>query len=424
MDGTGLALLLLGVALGLAAGVGLGLSFGARRGLTPESLDARDRRLLELADSRFREAGTRAAGDLALRSQAVEHVVEPVQQALARVEAQLRGIESARAASAATLAEQVRGVQHASEALRAETAALAGALRSPNARGRWGEMQLRRVVEVAGMLAHCDFEEQVALSTADGTVRPDLVVRLAGGRSVVVDAKVPLTAYLEAAEQSRPAQRQEGLRRHAQALRAHVDALAKKEYWAAVQPGPELVVLFVPGEAFLAPALEHDPALLDDAMARGVVVATPTTLLTLLRTVAFGWQQDSLAEGAREVVAAGRELHRRLGTLAARVDKLGRSLRRSVDDYNSTVGSFERSVVPAARKLSSLSPGAAAGSARPEPLDAVPRGVAADLLAPAPGGEPQLPESELLERPTGPELLEPELGVYVEARPADAEGAA
>src|SRR4051794_16319511 len=379
MDGSSLALLLLGVALGLAAGVGLGLYLGARRGLTAESLDARDRRLLELADSRFREAGTRAAGDLALRSRAVESVVGPVQESLARVEAQLRGIESARAASHAALAEQVHGVQRASELLRAETASLAGALRSPNARGRWGEMQLRRVVELAGMLRHCDFDEQVPLSTADGTVRPDLVVRLAGGRSVVVDAKVPLTAYLEACDSTRPEARDDGLRRHARALRGHVDALARKEYWAAVQPGPELVVLFVPGEAFLAPALEHDPALLDDALGKGVVVATPTTLLTLLRTVAFGWQQDSLAEGAREVVAAGRELHRRLGTLATRVDKLGRSLRRCVEDYNGTVGSFERSVVPAARRLSGLDAGTGAEPPRPQPLEAIPRPVTVDL---------------------------------------------
>jgi len=353
LDGTGLAFaaLLLGVGLGLLAGIGLGLGLAARRGLTVEAQEGRDRRLLELAEARFREAGAVAGSAVESRQRAVADLVSPVHEALGRMEAHLRSLETQRAAAQAGLVEQVSGLREASERLRAETATLAGALRSPNSRGRWGEMQLRRVVELAGMLLHCDFEEQVTLRTPDGAVRPDLVVRLAGGRSVAVDAKVPLAAYLESVDATEPALRTARLRAHAKALRGHVDVLAQRDYWAALEPSPELVLLFVPGEAFLAPALEHDPALLDDALAKGVVIATPTTLLALLRTVAWGWQQASLAEGAREVVAAGRELHRRLGRYAGHVDKLGRSLRRSVEDYNTAVGAFERTLAPSARRL-------------------------------------------------------------------------
>ncbi len=355
--------LIAGIALGLLVGLAAGLVLAARAGLSDDALARRERRVVELADSRFREAGARTSGDLALREQAVEHMVAPVRSALERVETRLVQVETARAAAQAALGEQVRSVAYASEQLRAETASLAGALRSPNARGRWGEVQLRRVVELAGMLKHCDFYEQVTLDTGDARQRPDLVVRLAGGRGVVIDAKVPLSAYLEAAGSGGDGVvREERLVAHARALRSHVDTLAAKDYWAAVQPGPEIVVLFVPAEAFLAPALDADPTLLEHAMGKGVVIATPTVLLTLLRTIAFGWQQDSLAEGARDVVAAGRDLHRRLGTLAGHVDKLGRSLSRSVDDYNTAVGSFERSVVPATRRLSELGVGDAVAS--------------------------------------------------------------
>ena len=385
MDLGALALLLLGVALGLGAGVGLGLWLGAKRGLTAEALDSRDRQLLDLADARFRAAGASATGDIDERQRAVLDLVSPVHEALGRMEAQLRSLETHRAAAHAGLLEQVRSMQLASEQLATETATLSGALRSPNARGRWGEMQLRRVVEVAGMLAHCDFEEQVTLAGADGVVRPDLVVRLAGGRSVAVDSKVPLAAYLEAVERTDPQGRELRVTAHARALRQHVDTLAKRDYWAALQPGPELVVLFVPGEAFLAPALEADPAILDDAMRKGVLLATPTTLLTLLRTIAYGWQQHSLADGAREVVEAGAELHRRLSRLGSHMDKLGRSLTRTVADYNSTVGSFERSVVPATRRLSELGAGSAsgagvlAGTSATASVDVIPRPITVDL---------------------------------------------
>lgn len=339
---------LLALFIGVTAGLVVGLLLARSR--VPE----RDRQLLELAESRFREAGARASGELEARRQAVEHLVEPLRDTLARVERQLAALESARQEAYGRLTEQVRSVRDTSEQLRSETAALVTALRAPQARGAWGEMQLRRVVELAGMLAHCDFDEQISATTAEGVKRPDMVVRLAGGKSVVVDAKVSLAAYLTAAEASDHVVRAERLAAHARHLRAHVDALAAKEYWTAFQPAPEFVVLFVPGEAFLAPALEHDPALLDDAMRKRVVVATPTTLLTLLRTVAYAWQQEALTANAREVFEVGRELYRRLGTMGGHMDKLGRSLRRAVDDYNAAVGSLERSVLVPARRLANL----------------------------------------------------------------------
>jgi DNA recombination protein RmuC len=240
-------------------------------------------------------------------------------------------------------------------------------------------MQLRRVVEVAGMLEHCDFTEQPTANTGGRTIRPDLIVHLAGDKNVVIDAKVPLIHYLEAAELADASAQQVRLRAHAKALRTHVDALAAKEYWTGFGSSPEFVVLFVPGEAFLAPALEQDPSLLEYAMEQRVVVATPTTLLTLLRTVAFGWQQAALTDNARQVFEVGQELYKRLGTLGGHVDKLGRSLRRSVDDYNATVGSLERNVLVQARKLATLKI-TDRKLDEPEALDATPRPLTAPEL--------------------------------------------
>jgi DNA recombination protein RmuC len=342
---------------GAAVAFSLGLLIGQGRGLSPTVLDDRDRRLLELADSRFREAGARASGELEQRRQAVEHLVAPLKDTLGRVELSLRDLEKARIGAYASLTEQVGFVRESSERLRLETGALGAALRKPQVRGAWGEMHLRRAVELAGMVKHCDFEEQVSAAAGDGDagrLRPDLVVRLAGGKNVVVDAKVPLAAYLDAMEAEDEGIRGDRMKAHARALRHHLDQLAGKEYWRAFQPTPELVVLFLPGEAFLAPALEHDPSLLDDAMRQRVVIATPMTLLTLLRTVAYAWQQEALTAHAREVFELGQELYRRLGTLGGHVDKLGRSLRRAVGDYNATVGSLERNVLASARRMAAL----------------------------------------------------------------------
>jgi DNA recombination protein RmuC len=270
------------------------------------------------------------------------------------VESSLREADAARRSSHAALAEQVSIARQSSDQLRAQTQALATALRRPEARGRWGEMQLRRVVELAGMSARCDFDEQVSVQSQQGLLRPDMVVRLAGGKNIVVDSKVSLAAYLEAAQATDESVRDGRLDAHARHLREHVDRLAAKAYWAAVSPAPEFVVLFIPGEAFLAPALEHDPGLLEYAIARKVHIATPTTLVTMLRTAQYAWQQDALSENARAVFDLGRELYDRLSGLAKHVDGLGKALTNAVSSYNRTIGTLEGRVLVSARKLNEL----------------------------------------------------------------------
>ncbi len=322
--------------------------------LAGQALDESTRRFLEIATGRLEAANARAAGELDTRKAAVEHMVEPLLATLARVENQLRETDAARAASAAALAEQVTIARQSSDALRAQTQALVTALRRPEARGRWGEMQLRRVAEMAGMDARCDFDEQVGVSTDEGMQRPDMVVRLAGGKNIVVDSKVSLAAYLEASEASDPAVREARLGAHARHLREHVDRLSAKAYWAVLSPAPEFVVLFIPGEAFLAPALEHDPALLEHAIAHKVHIATPTTLITMLRTAQYAWQQEALSENARAVFDLGRELYDRIAGMGRHMDGLGKALTSAIASYNKTVGSLEGRVLVTARKLNQL----------------------------------------------------------------------
>ena len=323
--------------------------------LSTAALDASTARFLEIADGRMRAENVKAAGELENRRAAVEHRVGPLKDTLGRLEAQLRDSDSARRASHAALAEQVNLTRHSTEQLRDQTQALVTALRRPEARGRWGELQLRRVVELAGMSARCDFDEQVAVTGDDGGAqRPDMVVRLAGGKSIVVDSKVSLAAYLEAVETADESVRAARLDAHARHVREHVDRLAAKAYWTALSPAPEFVVLFIPGEAFLAPALERDPGLLEHAMTRRVHIATPTTLVTMLRTAQYAWQQEALSQNARAVFDVGRELHARIAGLGRTMDTLGRTLTKAVTAYNQTVGSLESRVLVSARRLSQL----------------------------------------------------------------------
>jgi len=322
--------------------------------LSAQALDASTRRFLEMAEGRLGAANARAAGELETRRAAVEHLVSPLKETLARVEAQLRDSDAARQASHAALTEQVAIARQSSEQLRMQTQALVTALRRPEARGRWGEMQLRRVMELAGMSARCDFDEQVGITTDEGAVRPDMVVRLAGGKNIVVDSKVSLAAYLEAAEAADESLRNARLGAHARHLREHVDRLAAKAYWTALSPAPEFVVLFIPGEAFLAPALEHDPGLLEYAMRHKVHIATPTTLVTMLRTAQYAWQQAALSENARAVFEIGRELYDRIAGMGKHVDRLGRALTNAVSTYNQAVGSLETRVLVSARRLNQL----------------------------------------------------------------------
>ncbi|WP_203786081.1 DNA recombination protein RmuC [Paractinoplanes rishiriensis] len=286
--------------------------------------------------------------------EAVAIAVAPLQDALRRYELRVVELERERIDAYAELREQVRAMGAVSGELRTETKQLVAALRSPQVRGRWGEHQLRRVVEAAGLLEHCDFAEQVSGTTDRQGVRPDLVVRLHGGRSVVVDAKAPLDAYLSAMEARDERGRDASLGQHARHLRGHVDALAAKEYWTAFEPAPDFVILFVPADPFLDAALQHDPSLMEHAFRRNVVLATPATLVAMLRTVAYSWRQESLTRNAVAVHGLARELYGRLATLGDHVGKLGTALGGAVTAYNRAVGSLESRVLVSARKLSEM----------------------------------------------------------------------
>ncbi len=274
---------------------------------------------------------------------------------LDRLHERLRDVEHQRASWQGQLRQQVDDVRHSTDLLRRETGALSTALRRPHVRGQWGELHLRRSVELAGMVEHCDFSEQVHLTDGDDRRRrPDLVVRLAGGRSVVVDAKVPLDAHLDALTADDEDETQAHLRRHVRQVRTHVDGLSSKAYWRALPGSPEFVVMFVPAESFLAAALETDPTLLEYAAARDVVLATPTTLIALLRTVAHGWTTQLLAERTREIHELGRELHGRIGVMGSHLDRVGRSLTAAVEGYNAAVGSLESRVLVTARQFEDI----------------------------------------------------------------------
>ncbi len=319
--------------------------------------------------------------------QATAQVVAPVRDSLDRFDTRLRELESSGIAWQTRLQAQVESVRLTGEALRRETQGLATALRRPQVRGQWGEMHLRRAVELAGMVERCDFVLQPSARTDDGVLRPDLLVRLAGGRHVVVDAKVPLDAFLQATEASADGDdaADDHLRRHAQQVRRHVDALAAKAYWRQFAPAPEFVVMFVPGDAFLSHALQADPVLLEYAAAKHVVPATPTTLIALLRTVSYAWSQESLADGAREVQQVGRELYDRLATMGGHLDKLGRSLTGAVRSYNETVGSMESRVLVSARRMHDLEIGGGEPMTT-QPVDEAVRPLGAPELVTRPRG--------------------------------------
>jgi len=347
--------------------------------LSQEALRQNSEQFVSLADLKFKQAGA------------------PLNETLGKVEVQLREIEKSRAGAQQALVEQIERVRLSGEDLKRETAALVSALRKPQARGRWGELQLRRCVEFAGMTERCDFSEQTTLSTSDGMLRPDLIVRLVGGKTIVVDSKVTLAAYLEAHDAAEDAVRDERLTAHARHLRNHVDQLAAKSYWSQFSAAPEFVVLFVPGDAFLAAALDRDPALLDEAFAKRVHIATPTTLISVLRTCAYAWQQDALAANAREVFELGRELYSRISKLGAKVETLGKRLGSTVGAYNETVASLESRVLPQARKLRDLKV-VDDDLVEPKPVEEAVRPVAAaELVAAAESERPvvQLPAGEL-----------------------------
>jgi len=319
--------------------------------LSSEALQSSMAQLAEMARAQLQTAEVQAKGEAEKRQHAVEQLVNPIREQLGRVDAQLLRLDQERRESRGRLEAQLRTMSETSEKLRTETGALVTALRKPNTRGQWGQMQLRNVVELAGMVRHCDFLEQSSLPGEDATLRPDLIVRMPGGKCVVVDAKAPLQGVLDAYQARDEQERERYLRDHARLLRKHVKSLADKAYWQQLDTTPDVVVLFLPGEHLFGAALDADPRLMDDAMARRVLIATPMTLLAMLQSVAYGWQQERVAESAQAVSELGRELHARLTKLSELLSRLGRRLNSAVSAYNETIGSYEARVLPGARKF-------------------------------------------------------------------------
>jgi len=399
MDAFALILALLMLLIGAVAGAAFTFVMSRRRSSALEQdFDDVSARLSEVsarfaaadAERRLLAAQNRELGDARAQDGSVLRALAPVAEKLTAVQQQVSLLERDRLEQYGQLAQQLQEARLSDEQLLRSTHALESALRSNSARGQWGEVQLRRVVEAAGMLRHVDFHEQLHSSGSDNTVRPDLVVQLPGDKQLVVDAKVPLTAYLEAQELGSPAGgrapgsvslngQQALLATHAKALKAHVDALSNKKYWDIPGNAPELVICFLPAESILAAALTADPALLDYALSKNVVLASPGTLLAVLKSVAFTWRQDVLTDSARELFELAQQLYERMGTLGDNVSKLGSSLKTSVDRYNSLVGTLEARVLPTARKLNALD---ASGLATPVTVEVTPRSVAAPELQP------------------------------------------
>lgn len=325
-----------------------------------------------------------ASGRLGQKEQAVEQLVTPIRESLQKVDGRIQQLEVARQGAYSELRTQVAALAQAQQDLRAETGNLVGALRDrPNVRGRWGEIQLKRVVEMAGMVEHCDFETQKHVATDDGRLRPDLVVSLPGGKSVVVDSKFAGQAYLESLSVQDDAERAAKLRDHARQVRDHITKLSHKSYWSQFEQTPEFVVLFIPGETYLSAALEQDPALIEDGVNQQVIIATPTTLIALLRAVAYGWRQETIAESARQISELGRELYSRIATFTEHLAKVGRGLESASRSYNEAVGSLETRVLPSARRFKEHGVSPAAELAELDVVDRAIRPVTAAELPPA-----------------------------------------
>lgn len=326
----------------------------AFKSLASDALDASARTLLQLAEERFRTLQEQASGDLRASKDAIGALVTPLAEKLGEYQDRVQRFAEHGQRDLGEVGRQLKDVMGATQQLQQETARLVTALRQPHVRGRWGEVALRRVVELAGMSSHCDFDEQSTHAGEDGRLRPDVVVKLPGGRTVIIDAKVALTAYLDAVEASGDEERRGHMRRHAVQLRTHVEKLADKDYGRQLRATAEFVVLFIPGDAFLSAAAEVDPALIEFALERNVVIATPATLIALLRAVAYGWRQEQVAQNAQQISDLGRQVHDRLTTLISRLATTGAQLNKTVKAYNETVASLEARVLPAVRRFGEL----------------------------------------------------------------------
>jgi DNA recombination protein RmuC len=360
LKGVEIVLLLLGILIGLILGAaGMAAAIKPNRERLRDELKSMSVDVLaqtgeslaqRLADQRSAEE-ERASSEMATRTAEIKRLVEPVQEKLGKVESELSRLERERRDSQVQLSEMVRTLTQGTDTLRKETGNLVSALKRPSTRGSWGEIQLRNVVEMAGMVSHCDFVEQSTIQTPDGQLRPDMLVRLPGGKLVVVDSKVPLDAYLSALEAGTDEEREGHIARHAKQTREHISKLASKGYQRQFDCTPEFVVMFVPSDGIYQAALGHDPGLIEYGVQQQVLMATPTTLIGLLWAVHYGWQQELIAESAREIAESARELHRRLGRFVEPLAKIGKQLDSAVSSYNKAVGSFERGVIPQVRRI-------------------------------------------------------------------------